>query len=59
MQPAADAHPGWRLGVGALVSAVVGSFALALLVKVLKGGRFWYFGVYCLLAGLFVICCLK
>ena len=58
-EPAADAHPGWLLGVGALVSAVVGYFALALLVKVLKGGRFWYFGVYCLLAGLFVICCLK
>lgn len=36
---------------GAAVSAVTGYFALHVLVKVLKSGRFWMFGVYCLIAG--------
>lgn len=41
---------------GALVAAVVGYFSLALLVRTLKGKRFWLFGVYCFAAGLFTIC---
>lgn len=37
--------------VSAALSAVVGYFSLALLVKVLKGKWFWLFGPYCFLAG--------
>lgn len=58
-EPVAESVPGWLLGVGAVVSAVVGYFALALLVRTLKGGRFWLFGVYCLLAGLLTICLVR
>jgi len=36
---------------GAAVSAVVGFVSLAVLVKTLRGGRFWMFGLYCILAG--------
>lgn len=43
---------GWGLcAVGAVLAAVVGYAALALLVKSLKGRWFWLFGPYCLLAG--------
>ena len=57
--PAPDPIPGWMFWAGATVSAVVGYAALALLVKALKGTRFWLFGVYCLLAGLLTVCLLK
>ncbi|MDR2850301.1 MAG: undecaprenyl-diphosphate phosphatase [Verrucomicrobiota bacterium] len=51
-QPAgAAALPGWLLPAGAAISAAVGYAALALLVRTLRSGRFWLFGVYCLLAG--------
>lgn len=47
---------GWGLTLyGTAVSAVVGYFSLALLVKTLKGRRFWWFGIYCLAAGLFTL----
>lgn len=46
--------PVWMLGIGALISAVVGYASLTLLVRMLNRGRFWFFGVYCLLAGLFL-----
>lgn len=46
-----NALPWCPLLVGALVSAAVGYIALSFLVRLLKGGRFWMFGVYCLLAG--------
>jgi undecaprenyl-diphosphatase len=39
------------LAVGVAVSGVIGYLALTLLVKVLKGGRFWMFGIYCVLVG--------
>jgi len=43
---------GWGLTIfGAAVSAVVGYFSLALLVRSLKSSRFWLFGVYCIIAG--------
>lgn len=46
----------WGLTLyGALVAAVVGYFSLALLVRTLKGSKFWLFGVYCLAAGLFTL----
>jgi len=41
------------LVAGICVSAVVGYFALSLLVRILRGRFFWCFGIYCLLAG----CC--
>lgn len=37
--------------VGVVISGVVGYFALKLLVRTLAAGRFWIFGIYCLLAG--------
>jgi len=47
--------PAWLLVAGAAVSAAVGVVALALLVRTLRGGRFWMFGAYCLLAGLLTL----
>ena len=46
---------GWLLAVGASVSAVVGWVALKVLVRLLKDGRFWMFGIYCVLAGLLAL----
>lgn len=47
---------GWGLTLyGTAVSAVVGYFSLALLVRTLKGRKFWWFGIYCLAAGLFTL----
>ena len=47
---------GWGLLVyGAALAAVVGYFALAVLVKALKGRWFWLFGPYCLVAGLLTL----
>lgn len=47
---------GWGLTIyGALLAAVVGYISLKILVKVLKGRRFWLFGPYCILAGLSVL----
>jgi len=39
------------LGIGFLVSAIVGYFSLKWLVSLLQRGRFWYFGIYCLCIG--------
>ena len=52
---AADGLPGWLLLAGAAVSATVGYAALAVLVRTLRGGRFWLFGVYCIAAGLITL----
>ena len=42
----------WGLTIyGCVLAAVVGYFALMLLVKSLKGRWFWLFGPYCLVAG--------
>lgn len=41
--------------VGFFVSAVVGLLAMKLLVKILCANKFWYFGIYCMIAGLAVI----
>lgn len=40
---------------GAIVSAVVGYFALKVLLKSLKSDRFWLFGPYCFLIGLITL----
>ena len=42
---------------GFVVSAVVGLLAMKLLVKILCANKFWYFGIYCIIAGLAVIVC--
>ena len=53
---ASCAETGWGLCVfGAVVAAVIGWFALKLLVASLKGRWFWLFGPYCLAAGLLTI----
>ena len=41
---------------GVLLSAVVGYFSLALLLRALKGRWFWLFGPYCIVAGLLTVC---
>ena len=41
---------------GALLSAAVGYFSLAVLVKALKGRWFWLFGPYCCSAGILTLC---
>ena len=54
----AAAEASWGLCIfGALLAAVVGWFALRLLVASLKGRWFWLFGPYCLVAGLVVLFC--
>lgn len=40
------------LVVGIVTSAVVGYVSLVLLIKLLRKGTFWVFGVYCLIVGL-------
>lgn len=37
---------------GFFVSAVVGYFSMKVLIKIIKEGKLWWFGVYCLLAGI-------
>ncbi len=49
--------PGWGLLVpAACVSAVVGYFSIKFLMRILAGPKFWYFGFYCLAAGLLTVC---
>jgi len=52
--PSSGAHalPAWLLLTAAGISAAVGLVSLALLVRTLRGGRFWLFGLYCFAAGL-------
>ncbi len=52
MHTASDS--GWTLPMlvfGMIVSAGIGYVALSILLRVLKSGWFWAFGIYCLLAG--------
>lgn len=54
--PVGEEHiPCWLLAVGVLISAVVGWAALTLLVRLLKDGRFWMFGIYCVAAGVLAL----
>ena len=41
--------------IGAALSAIVGYFALKVLLKSLKSDKFWLFGPYCFLAGLLTL----
>lgn len=53
---AAAGEVSWPLVIyGGILSAVVGYFALKVLVNALKGKWFWLFGPYCLLAGLLTL----
>jgi undecaprenyl-diphosphatase len=45
----------WALAAGAAIAAVVGYFALAVLIRAVRGKWFWLFGPYCLAAGLATI----
>ena len=52
----AAAETGWGLCIfGAVLAAVVGWFALKLLVASLKGRWFWLFGPYCFVAGVLTL----
>ncbi len=43
---------GWGLiWLGTLVAALVGYASISFLIRVLSGGRFWFFGVWCLVVG--------
>ena len=54
----AVAEASWGLTVyGAALAAVVGYFALALLLRSLRSDRFWLFGPYCVVAGVVAIAC--
>ena len=51
------AEVSWPLTIyGCALAAVVGYFALAVLLKSLKGRWFWLFGPYCALAGVVTVC---
>ncbi len=52
--PSSGAHalPAWLLLTAAGISAAVGYVSISLLVRVLRAGGFWLFGLYCFLAGL-------
>ena len=53
---AGGAQVSWLLcGFGAVLAAVVGWFALKLLVASLKGRWFWLFGPYCIAAGVLTL----
>jgi len=55
-EPAAQ-EVSWGLTIyGCALAAVVGYFALHLLLKSLKGRWFWLFGPYCFLAGALTLC---
>lgn len=45
----------WLCALGAILAAVVGWFALKLLVASLKGRWFWLFGPYCIVIGLLTL----
>lgn len=51
--PGTEALSPLLLVAGICISAIVGFFALSLLVRILRGRFFWCFGIYCLIAG----CC--
>ena len=49
-------EPGWGvLLLAAITAGGVGYFAIRLLMRVVAGPKFWYFGFYCVAAGLLAI----
>ncbi len=58
--PSGSRDVSWGVIVyGAVLSAIVGYFSLACLLKILKGKGFWLFGPYCLAAGLLTLILVK
>lgn len=52
--------PNWlELAAGTVVAAFVGYFAIAMLVRALKGRWFWLFGPYCAIVGLATLLCVR
>ncbi|MCD6531850.1 undecaprenyl-diphosphate phosphatase [bacterium] len=47
----AGVSPSPQLWAAVLVAAVVGYFALALLIPIIRRGKMWIFGIYCLILG--------
>lgn len=41
--------------VGVLFAAIVGYLCIKWLLRIIRGGQLWWFGVYCLIAGLVVV----
>jgi undecaprenyl-diphosphatase len=49
-------EPGWGLLIpAAVVAGAVGYFSIKLLMRVIAGPKFWYFGFYCIAAGLLTL----
>ncbi len=44
---------------GFFAAAIVGLFSMKILVKLLCANKFWYFGIYCILAGIITISFIK
>ncbi|RKZ33630.1 undecaprenyl-diphosphate phosphatase [bacterium] len=44
--------PSLSLLVGVIVSAIVGYISLIILIPILKRGKFWMFGIYCIIIGI-------
>lgn len=42
----------WVYAVGMLVSGIVGYLSIRLLLDIIKRGKFFYFGIYCLILGI-------
>ena len=48
--------PGWGLlGPAMVIAMITGYFAIKLLMRAITGTKFWYFGVYCVIAGIAAI----
>ncbi|RKZ27636.1 hypothetical protein DRQ29_03345, partial [bacterium] len=44
-------HIDFTLLLGVLISAVIGYLSLLLLIPILRKGKLWIFGIYCLVVG--------
>lgn len=42
----------WTYLIGTLISGIVGYFSIAFLLSIIKKGKFFYFGLYCILIGI-------
>ncbi len=53
---ATSREPGWAvLILAAVIAGVVGYISIRLLMRVISGPKFWYFGFYCIAAGLLTL----
>jgi undecaprenyl-diphosphatase len=42
----------WTYLIGTVISGIVGYFSIAFLLSIIKKGKFFYFGLYCILIGI-------